>query len=138
MKLLTHIYSIRCLLVTTYLLYKYLKYLALLPLSLLYFGHHLRIKKKILWILLSATRANKMTPLHDGTSYTHDFRFYSKGNVSASHKIAWAGSLNPQIVWAVRGLYPLLNPPNMGHTHLNFPPNSYLGQGQPKNHQHFY
>ena len=54
--------------------------------------------------------ANKMTLLHVGTSYTHDFRFYSKGNPSATHQSAWAGSLKPQIAWAARGLYPPLNP----------------------------
>ena len=32
--------------------------------------------------------ANKTTPLHVGTSYTHDIGFYSKGNVSATHQIA--------------------------------------------------
>ena len=51
-----------------------------------------------------ATGANKTTPLHVGTSYTHDFGFYSKENVSVTHQIAWAGSLKPQIAWAVRGL----------------------------------
>ena len=49
------------------------------------------------------TGANKMTSLHVGTSYTHDFRFYSKGNASATHQRAWAGSLKPQIAWAARG-----------------------------------
>ena len=34
------------------------------------------------------------TPLHVGTSYTHDFGFYS------THQIAWAGSLKPPIAWA--------------------------------------
>ena len=38
-------------------------------------------------------KQNKMTPLHVGTSYTHDFGFYSKGNATATHQRAWAGSL---------------------------------------------
>ena len=29
--------------------------------------------------------------------HQHDFGFYSKGNASATHQIAWAGSLNPQL-----------------------------------------
>ena len=40
---------------------------------------------------------NWMTPLHVGTSYTHDFEFYSKGNASATHQSTWVGSLKPQI-----------------------------------------
>ena len=40
---------------------------------------------------------NKTTPLHVGTSYTHDIRFYSKRNVSATHHIVWAGLLNAEI-----------------------------------------
>ena len=40
------------------------------------------------------------------TSYTHNIRFYSKRNVSATHQIAWVGSLNPQIAWAERGRAP--------------------------------
>ena len=63
--------------------------------------------------LLTGTGANKIIPLHGGTSYTHDFRFYSKGNASATHQIAWAGSLKPQIVWAVRDTAPF-EPPLMG------------------------
>ena len=51
--------------------------------------------------------ANKTTPLHVGTSYIHDIRFYSKGNVSATHQIVWAGSLNLQIAWAARAVPPL-------------------------------
>ena len=58
--------------------------------------------------------ANKTTPLYVGTSYTHDFGFYSKVNVSATHQIAWAGSLKPQIVWAARGPSPLRTPINGG------------------------
>ena len=45
-------------------------------------------------------------PLHVGTSYTNDFRFYSKGNVWATHQIAWAGSLKPKIAWAATGTAP--------------------------------
>ena len=60
--------------------------------------------------LLTGTGANKMTPLHVGTSYTHDFRFHSKGNASGMHHSAWAGSQNPQIAWAARGLRPLQTP----------------------------
>ena len=64
--------------------------------------------------------ANKTTPLHVGTSYTHDIRFYSKRNVSATHQIVWAGSLNPQIAWVVRGLRPLRTP--LTHLPLKFSP----------------
>ena len=46
---------------------------------------------------MTGTGANKMTPLHVGTSYTHDFRFYSKGNASGAHQSAWAGSLKHEI-----------------------------------------
>ena len=42
--------------------------------------------------LLTGTGANKMTPLHVGTSYTHDFRFHSKGNASGTHQSTWTGS----------------------------------------------
>ena len=48
--------------------------------------------------------------------------FYSKGNVSATHRIVWAGSLNPQIVWAARGLCPLQTPLMRGRPPLKFPP----------------
>ena len=68
-----------------------------------------------------------MTPLHVGTSYTHDFGFCSKGNASATHQIAWAGSLKPQIAWAARGLRPLPTPINGGGggaPPLKFPPYS--------------
>ena len=41
--------------------------------------------------LLTLTGANKMTPLHVGTNYTHDFRFYSKENASRTPQGAWAG-----------------------------------------------
>ena len=75
----------------------------------------------VLSLLLTATGANKTTPLHVGTSYTHDFGFYSKGNVSATDQIVWAESLNPQISWAVRGLHPLSSPINRGTPPLNFP-----------------
>ena len=52
-----------------------------------------------------------MTPLYVGTnSYTHDFRFYSKENVSPTHQIAWEWTLKPQIAWAARGLPPLKFP----------------------------
>ena len=57
--------------------------------------------------LLTGTGANKMTPLHVGTSYIHDFRFHSKGNASGTHQSTWAGSLKPQFAWAARGLRPL-------------------------------
>ena len=63
--------------------------------------------------LLSATEASKTTPLHVGTSYTHDIMFHSKGNVSDTQQIEWAGSLNHQIEWAVRGLRPPRTPINM-------------------------
>ena len=72
--------------------------------------------------LLTGTGANKMTPLHVGTSYTHDFGFCSKGNASATHQIAWAGSLKPQIVWPVRGLRPLQIPINGGTPPFKIPP----------------
>ena len=39
-----------------------------------------------------------MTPLHVGTSYTHDFRFHSKENASGTHQGAWAGSKNAKFV----------------------------------------
>ena len=45
---------------------------------------------------LTATGTNKTTPLHVGTSYTHDIRFNSKTNVSTTHQIVWVGSLKPQ------------------------------------------
>ena len=50
--------------------------------------------------LLTGTGANKITPLHVGTSYTYNFRFYSKG--SGTHQSAWAGSLKPQTAWGMR------------------------------------
>ena len=53
-----------------------------------------------------------MTPLQVGTSYIHDFGFYSEGNASATH----------QIVWAVKGLRYLRTPI------LNSPHTRYLGQ----------
>ena len=71
---------------------------------------------------LTGTGANKMTPLHVGTSYTHDFRFYSKGNASGTHQSVWAGSLKPQFAWAERGLRPLGTPINGGTLPLKFPP----------------
>ena len=52
--------------------------------------------------LLTGTGANKMTPLHAGSSYTQDLGFYSKGNASGTNQNAWAGSLKPQIGWAVK------------------------------------
>ena len=51
-----------------------------------------------------------MIPLHVGTSYTHDFGFYSKGNASATHQIAWAGSLKNRVAWAGRGTSPFEPP----------------------------
>ena len=48
--------------------------------------------------LLTGTGAYKMTPLHVGTSYTHDFQFHSKENASATHQRAWAGSKNAKFV----------------------------------------
>ena len=65
-----------------------------------------------------------MTPLHVGTSYTHDFQFYSKGNASATHQRAWAGSLKPQIAWAAKGFAPFRTPVNGGTPPLKFPPYS--------------
>ena len=58
--------------------------------------------------------------------YTHDFRFYSKGNASGTHQSTWAGSLKPQFAWVVRGLRPLSTPNNGG-----------TAKGRPKNHQIF-
>ena len=49
-----------------------------------------------------------MTPLHVGTSYTHDLGLYSKGIALATHQIVWAGSLKPSIAWTARRLNPLL------------------------------
>ena len=37
--------------------------------------------------LLTGTRTNKLTPLHVGTSYTHDFRVYSKENARGLHTL---------------------------------------------------
>ena len=54
------------------------------------------------------------------TSYTHDFRFYSKGNVSTTQQIAWVGSLNPPPV-PLHGLRPLPAPINMGTPPLKSP-----------------
>ena len=72
----------------------------------IYFGHHSlslpQIKCSAL-PFLTGTGANKMTPLHVGTSYIYDFRFYSKGNASGTHQSVWAGSLKPQFAWVVRG-----------------------------------
>ena len=65
-----------------------------------------------------------MTPLHVGTSYSHDFGFCSKGNASATHQIAWAGSPKPQIAWAARGLFPPRTPINGGTPPLKYPPYS--------------
>ena len=66
--------------------------------------------------LLTATGANKTTPLHVGTSYTHDFGFYSKRNVSATHPIAWAGSPNHAPLRGWRGGCALFQPPlTWGH-----------------------
>ena len=71
--------------------------------------------------LLTGTRANKMTPVHVGTSYTQDFGFYSKGNASGTNQSALAGSLKPQIAWAVRGLRPLRTPVNGGTPPFKIP-----------------
>ena len=65
-----------------------------------------------------------MTPLHVGTSYTHNFGFCSKGNASATHQIAWVGSLKPQIAWVARELRPLRTPINGETPPLKFPPYS--------------
>ena len=54
------------------------------------------------------------TPLHVGTSYTHNFGFYSKGNVSATHQMAWVA----------KGLRPLPTPFKGGALPLKFPPYS--------------
>ena len=64
--------------------------------------------------LLTGTEANKMTQLHVGISYTHDFKFYSKVNASGTHQSAWAA----------RGLHPLWTPINGGTPSLKFPPYS--------------
>ena len=55
----------------------------------------------------------KMTPLHVGTSYTHDFGFYSKRTASGT-----------QIVWAVRGegAQPPSNPYWLEDTPFKIPP----------------
>ena len=60
--------------------------------------------------LLTATGANKTTPLQVGTSYNNYIGFYSKRNVSTTHQIAWAGSL----IYCVggEGLCPLPTPIN--------------------------
>ena len=39
--------------------------------------------------LLSATGANKTTPLHVGTTYTNDIGFHSKENVSLPTRLRW-------------------------------------------------
>ena len=71
--------------------------------------------------VLTGTGANKMTLLHVGTSYTHDFGFYSKGNASATHQSTWAGSLKPQMAWAARGLLPIRTPINGGTPPFKIP-----------------
>ena len=78
--------------------------------------------------LLSGTGANKMTPLHVGSSYTHDFGFYSKGNASATHQSAWAGSLKPQIAWQRGGCTPFEPQLTRSNPPLKFPHTRYLGQ----------
>ena len=45
----------------------------------------------------AATRANKTTPLHVGTNYTHNFGFYIKGNDLATNQIVWAAPLRTPI-----------------------------------------
>ena len=65
-----------------------------------------------------------MTPLHVGTNYTHNFRFYNKGNASGIHQSASTGSLEPQFAWAARGLHPLRTPINEGKRPLKFLPQS--------------
>ena len=69
-----------------------------------------RIKSNAVPSLLTGIGAKKMTPLHIGTSYTQDFRFYSKGNASGTHQSAWVGLLKPQITWAAKGTKSPLNP----------------------------
>ena len=59
--------------------------------------------------------------MHVGTSYTHDFGIYNKGNISATHQIAWVGSLNSQIAWTVRGLCTLQTPINRGTPPFKIP-----------------
>ena len=65
-----------------------------------------------------------MTPLHVGTSYTHDFWFYSRGNASGTHQSAWEGSLKPQIAWAARGASPK-NHQRFTHFHGFVPHTNY-------------
>ena len=85
---------------------------------------------------------NKMTPLHVGTSYTHDFRFYSKENASSTHQSTWAGSLKPQFAWAARGVCPLRTPINGGTPPFKIPPYSLFrpngSQKSSKFFSHFY
>ena len=44
---------------------------------------------------LTGSGANKMTPLHVGTSYTHDFGFYNDS--VPTMQSAWAGSQNHKL-----------------------------------------
>ena len=75
--------------------------------------------------LLTGTGANKMTPLHVGTSYTHDFRFHSKGNASGTHQSTWTGShTHKKKANCVggEGAQPPSNPAlTRGHPPLKFP-----------------
>ena len=72
-------------------------------------------------LLLTATGANKTTPLHVGTSYTHAFGFYSKANVSATHQIAWEGHWTPNCVGGM-GCAPFEPPLTGGHLAFKFSP----------------
>ena len=53
--------------------------------------------------LLTGTGANKITPLHVGTSYTQISGFTAREMPQVP---TWAGSLKPQIVWATWGCSP--------------------------------
>ena len=76
-----------------------------------------RTNSNAVFSLLTPTGANKTTPLHVGTSYTHHIGFHSKRNVSATHQIVW--SLNLPIARELclirisinRGTTPLYNSP---------------------------
>ena len=66
-------------------------------------------KKKIKWPENNSSHFQHCCRYHGHHSvsiHTHDIRFYSKRNVSATHQIALAVSLKSQIVWAARGCAP--------------------------------
>ena len=74
---------------------------------------------------LTGVGAKKMTPLHLSTSYTHNFRFYSKGNASVPTRVCGWGHWNPQFVWVVRG-HASIQPPLTRGNHS--PTSRYLGK----------